>query len=428
VATTTEPELRTVRKRRFARRAGAARAEEKGRFRRRVPAPEPPALLFGGDVSGLAVLRSLGRNGVPVFVVGTRPPYVRRSRWYRPAPGEAPTETSDGERVARYLETLPLSRAVLFPCSDQWALALASLPEPLADSHPAVVAPLRALRILVDKEPFAQAAAEFGVPAPRTVHVTGVEDLDVLSDAELPDFFIKPRNSQLFAERHGVKGLRLGRRSQAAELVGRLTSEGLEVLLQEYIPGPPTDHVFLDGYVDRAGVMRACLARRRLRMYPADFGNSTLSVTIPLSEARQAVESLRRLLEGIAYVGLFDAEFKYDTRDGRFKILEVNARPWWQLELAGASGLDLTLMAYRDALGLAVPPAPRYRVGRRWVHPRPDVRAWRAGRRDGSVAGGFPLRSWVGGANAIFSWDDPLPAAEELRDVARQAMSAVRNR
>ena len=391
------------------------------RSRSRVPGSEPPALVFGGDVSALAVIRSLGRSGVPL-AVASFDKNLARSRWYRPAPGEPIEELCDGRQVAAYLRILPFPRAVLIPASDHWALALASLPASVADSYPATVAASQTLQIFIDKERFASAAEEFDVPAPRTVRVTGVESLDELAEADLPRFFLKPRDSQLFAKRFGVKGLRLAERSDAAELVRKVASEQLEVVLQEFIPGPPTAHVFLDGYVDRAGVMRACLARRRLRMHPAEFGNSTLSVTIPLGDVSPALESLRRLFDGTGFVGFFDAEFKHDARDGRFKIFEVNPRPWWQLELAEASGLNLCLMAYRDALGFPVSSALEYRVGRRWVHPLPDFRAWRAGRKGDGNAGGFPLRSWVGGANALFSRDDPMPGLGQVADAARRAV------
>jgi D-aspartate ligase len=186
------------------------------------------------------------------------------------------------------------------------------------------------------------------------------------------------------------------------------------LLLQEFVPGPPTSHVFLDGYVDRSGVMRACLARRRLRMHPRALGNSTLSVTIALDEVSEALDSLRRLFEGLGYVGLFDAEFKLDERDGLFKILEVNARPWWQLALAEASGLEVCVMAYCDALGEPLPRSSAYRIGQCWVHPVPDLQAWWAGRLHGDREGGFPLRVWFTGTNAVFSWDDPVPAAADL--------------
>jgi predicted ATP-grasp superfamily ATP-dependent carboligase len=158
-------------------------------------------------------------------------------------------------------------------------------------------------------------------------------------------------------------------------------------------------------------------------MYPTDLGNSTLSVTVPMSEVSDAADSLRRLLDGLRYVGLFDAEFKYDERDGRFKILEVNARPWWQLALSKASGLDLMTMAYRDALGLPLAETEGYRVGRTWVHPVPDLRAWWSSRAGRKATAGLPLRAWCGEANAIFSWDDPMPAIGELVRVSRRALS-----
>ena len=202
----------------------------------------------------------------------------------------------------------------------------------------------------------------------------------------------------------------------------------MEVLLQEFVPGPPASLVSLDGYVDRSGAMRACLARRWLRMFPPSFGNSTLSVTIPLEEVSEAHDSLCRLFEGLGYVGPFNAEFKYDARDGRFKILEVNARPWWQVELATSCGLDVCGMAYHDALGEPLPHAGEYRIGGTWVHPVPDLRAWWTGRMHGDRAGGFPLRAWFGGANAIFSWDDPKPAVKEAGRLGRQLLTSRRSR
>jgi predicted ATP-grasp superfamily ATP-dependent carboligase len=348
-----------------------------------------------------------------------------RSRWYRAAPGAEIDETSDTERLASYLRSLPFARTVLFPCSDRWALAVAGLPPEITTSHAVTVAPLEVLQVMIDKELFAQAAARSNVPAPQ---VLGTTMLDSLGDGDLHAFFLKPRNSQRFAERFGVKAVQLESKAHAAELVERMRQDGVEFLLQEFVPGPPTSHVFIDGYVDRAGVMRACLARRRLRMHPPEFGNSTMSVTIAREEVSEAIASLRRLFEDLGYFGLFDAEFKQDARDGRFKILEVNARPWWQLELSGAAGLDVCTMAYRDAIGQPLPRLSAYKIGKTWVHPGPDLKAWWAGHRHGEQTGPFPLRAWFGGANAVFSWDDPKPAGEELARLAIRVVSQRRSR
>jgi predicted ATP-grasp superfamily ATP-dependent carboligase len=384
-----------------------------------VPGSKPPALVLGCDVSGLAVLRACGRNRLPVYVAGGCRRLVGRSRWYRVPPGGEIGDTVDGRELGVYLRTLPFGKSVLFPCSDRWALAASSLPDDVAAAHVPVVAPAPVIRALVDKVLFARAVADAGVAAPRVLQA---EALDSLGAGELSGFFVKPKLSQPFSERFGVKALALETRVQAAELLRNCAEAGADVFLQEYVPGPASSHIFLDGYVDRSGVMRACLARRRLRMHPREFGNSTLSVTIPLPDVSEALDALRRLFESLGYRGLFDAEFKLDSRDGRFKILEVNARPWWQLELASSAGVDLCLLAYRDALGQPLPRVDPYRVGQTWVHPVPDLRAWWQARRTDDHSAGFPLRVWFTGANAVFSRDDPKPALEELGRVAGRVL------
>jgi hypothetical protein len=55
------------------------------------------------------------------------------------------------------------------------------------------------------------------------------------------------------------------------------------------------------------------------------------------------------------------------------------------------------------------------------VNPAPDLRAWHAVR----FRGPSPPRAFFGGANAVWSVDDPLPAIDELlrlsaRTVRRQ--------
>ena len=371
----------------------------------------PVVIVFGAHITALAVIRAFGRARIPVFVAGRNRTTIKRSRWYQPVPVEDIDELADVAHLTRFLRRLPFERSVLFPCSDRWTLSLASLPAEVAAVHVPVAARAEVVRVLVDKQLFADATAAHGVPAPRVLRPAQLADI---ADDELHLFFIKPRNSQAFADRFGSKALQIHGRVQASQLLRELADAGIEVMLQEFIPGPPTGHVFLDGYVDRSGTMRACLARRRMRMYPRPFGNSTLSVTIAPADAAGAIDALKKLFGALGYVGLFDAEFKFDERDQRFKVLEVNARPWWQLELMAASGLDVCTMAYRDAIGETVATIADYRVGRTWVNPVPDLTAWWTGLNQGDRTGGFPMRAWFTGPNTICSWDDPLPAIDEI--------------
>jgi predicted ATP-grasp superfamily ATP-dependent carboligase len=165
--------------------------------------------------------------------------------------------------------------------------------------------------------------------------------------------------------------------------------------------------------------------RRRLRMYPTDFGNSSYMVSVPPAEAAPAVESVRRALAQLDYRGVFSAEFKRDADDGAFRVLEINARPWWYVRFAAQCGMNLCGRAYADALGQSPPPANAYRVGRGCMHVHYDYFACRELLRTGQVSRRSWLWSWLTSHKAAFEWNDPLPACV---DVARILGRALRNR
>lgn len=127
---------------------------------------------------------------------------------------------------------------------------------------------------------------------------------------------------------------------------------------------------------------------------------------------KPATETSERLLGALHYRGVFDAAFKYDERDGLFKILEVNARPYAYIGFAAGCGVDLVAMAYRDALNLSVAPVAAYAVGRHYVYPAADRVAGSRLIRAGKPTVWSWARSWFGAYQPIFSWDDPLPAGD----------------
>ena len=161
-------------------------------------------------------------------------------------------------------------------------------------------------------------------------------------------------------------------------------------------------------------------------MHPPDFGNSTHLVSVPLDRVADAVTTIERLLPHVGYRGMFSAEFKHDPRDGRFKLLEVNVRPWVYVEYTTRCGVNVCAMAYRDALGLDVEPVTTYQVGRRLVSARDDRRAgfrlWRAGELSLTAL----ARSWVGSLQPVLCWDDPLPGAASFALWLRDGLRARR--
>jgi predicted ATP-grasp superfamily ATP-dependent carboligase len=368
------------------------------------------------------VLRALSETNADVVTLPDVDRVTRRSRWFRAGPNTLSGIKPDA--LPQALESLPVP-TVLMACSDLWVRTVAALPAEIRIRYPASVAPVEALDILVDKARFAGTLDRLGLPHPATRLMKSVQDLDVISDKVLQSSFLKPVHSQQFFARFGVKAFRIADRSNARERLAECIDAGFQMMLQEYVPGPPTNHYFVDGFVDRDGVVRALFARRRLRMSPPDFGNSTMMISVPVSDTGDAVPTLRTLLADIDYRGIFSAEFKRDARGGDFKLIEVNARPWWYVEFAARCGVNVCQMAIHDGLGEPVETISEYAVGRRCVFPYYDLRAVRAELSAGRLGLVGWASSWLGAYQPVFRWSDPLPAIAEVATLIGQRLRRV---
>jgi D-aspartate ligase len=373
-------------------------------------------------MTAVGVLRALGANEIASYLVAPPGDVARRSRWARPLPGPPLADLAPAALPAA-LAAAGVERAVLFPCSDRWVRSVAEVAEISDGRYPAPVATTRSLAQLLDKASLAETAVRARVEHPHTMVIRSPADLDDVDEELLRRCFLKPVDSEAFNRRFGTKGFPIEDRDTARARVAEAVEGCHALVLQEIVQGGPADHVFLDGYVDRHGRFTGLYARRRLRMHPPRFGNSTASVTIPLAEVEPAVEAFRRLVAATGYRGPFDAEFARDERDGCFRLIEVNVRAWWQVELARACGVDVVRMAYEDALGHPVAATTVYRVGVGWVNPIQDLRAQRSARRAGERP---DTAGWWSARHALFAWNDPVPGLAELLRLFRRAATAER--
>ena len=311
---------------------------------------------------------------------------------------------------------------MLIPCGDAVLSAISQLPDSLASRFPSSTPSREAVGQLARKDNFAILLDALDVPHPTTLIVHDLQDLERFADLPFTHLFLKPVDSASFMRSYGVKACRVRDLQDARAQLTKVLADGHRVVVQEYIAGPASNHYLVDGFIDAAGVVRALFARRRLRMYPPDFGDSTHMVSVPLSEVSAAIESLRTILAAVGYRGIFSAEFKRDERDGLFKILEVNARVWIYVEFAGRCGVDVCTMSYQDALGLPVTEPANYRTGVRLISPYLDLAAVRYAWRKGQISASTWLRSWAGAQQPTFSLTDPLPAIVDWWSVSGKVL------
>jgi D-aspartate ligase len=380
-----------------------------------------PAVVIGSGLGALGAMRLLTRAGVPVYSLTTGHLVASSSRWFRPLPNVCETLAS-GAPLAQLLKSSSLERAVLLPCSDRSLRAVSELPATLAARFPSSTPSPDVVTQLTSKARFANLLKFMDVPHPWTLIVDELTDLERITNAPSTKLFLKPVDSASFLQRYHVKAWRVHDLVDARAQVARLQADGQRVVVQEYVPGPVSSHYLIDGFADAHGQVCALFARRRLRMHPPDFGDSTHMISVPLAEVEPAVQVLRAILTAIGYRGIFSAEFKLDARDETFKVLEINARVWIYVEFAGRCGVDVCTMAYRDALGLPVGEFPAYRIGVRLVSAYTDLAAAHYAWSRGRLHKGAWLRSWLGAQQPHFNWSDPMPALKEWWFILHRAV------
>ena len=80
---------------------------------------EAGALVFGGAHGSLSVVRSLGRHGIPVWLLRRDHPIARLSRYASGSiPWKGPAHANAAETLVEIAERYSLKGAVLFPGGD----------------------------------------------------------------------------------------------------------------------------------------------------------------------------------------------------------------------------------------------------------------------------------------------------------------------
>jgi D-aspartate ligase len=179
------------------------------------------------------------------------------------------------------------------------------------------------------------------------------------------------------------------------------------VMIQEYVPGKPETIWMFNGYFDERSACRVGFTGKKIRQTPPYTGATTLGVCLP----NQTVEDATvRLMGAVGYRGILDIGYRFDQRDGQYKLLDVNPRIGGTFRLfVGENGLDVLRTMYLDLTGQEVP-RTTLSEGRRWIVEPWDLASSLTYWRRGDITLGEWLRSLRHvREDAWFAADDPLP-------------------
>ena len=382
-------------------------------------------IVAGGSHGSLGIARSLGRRGVPVWIMTNGSPIQKASRFVERSWDWPANDTS--AQIRRLLDLADQYRLddwILFAGGDE-EVELVSRNHALLSRRFRVTTPdWEVTRWAFDKRLTYQRCAELGIDYPWTrVHsrTQTLQNVECTFPVILKPAYRKKINAFTRAKAWLVKD-----RSELVEKFQRASSmvEPEIILLQEMIPGSGEAQYSYTA-ICREGRAVATLTARRVRQFPVDFGyTSTCVETIDRPEIEDAAA---RFLQSIRYSGLAEIEFKYDQRDGRFKLLDVNPRVWTWHTLGRKAGIDFPYLMYLEAHGHPVS-SMRARPGVHWTLGARDFVAALLEMRRGRLTLQSYLRSLRPPLElGVFAVDDPLPAfaafPEFVRRLWRKRMS-----
>lgn len=383
---------------------------------------DPPAVVLGGQVTGLSVARSLAAAGIPVYVLDQEKSPARASRAVRQFVNVGTDRPQ--ERMLEWLTAAEFGAVVLPASDDGVELVARHRAELTAHGHRPVEANDDVLLAMLNKVQTYDLARRHGIAAPRIIRLVDQEGLEAaLEHLEFP-CVLKPDQSHLFARRGGggAKVLMVGDASELRREFAHFSALGVEMFVTEVIYGESDEFVSYYGYLDADGENLVNFTKRKIRQCPPGFGIGTYHETTIDPEV--AATGLR-FLRAVGLRGLGNIEFKQDARDGKLILIECNPRFTMSNELARIAGVDLALLSYHRALLRPVAPIEDYRVGLHLWDPVRDMRALRSYHRQGELSAGKWATSLLHRqVFPAFRLDDPGPAIVRAGGMIRAASSS----
>jgi D-aspartate ligase len=371
------------------------------------------AIVVGGEHPGLGIARSLGRRGIPVFVIDDQHSISSFSRYVSHVikVKDLRDERRTVDAVLEIGRRFNLAKWVLFPTRDETVAAFSRYRAELAAAFRVTTPEWDTVQWAHDKKNTYDLATRLDIPCPRTFNPRSEDELVPLY-SRLP-LAIKPAVKENFFYATGAKAWKAESPAQLQRLfaAARLQIRPEEILVQEIIPGDGRQQFSYCAFF-RDGSAHSSLVARRLRQHPHEFGRA--ATYVETASVPEIEEPSERFLKAIKYYGLVEIEYKLDPRDGQYKLLDVNTRTWGFHSIGFPAGVDFPYLLFADQVGQQTIHC-RGMAGIGWLRLLTDIPTALSQIMNGRL----DTRSYFGSlkktqVESVFCREDPLPFLAEF--------------
>lgn len=358
-------------------------------------------------------MRSLGRLGVPVYMVNSAPRepaffsrYCRR-KFLRNIIGLTQQSVRDLLKVGRKIGR----RSILIPTTDRDAIFVAEHADPLEEWFMFPDQSAELVHSLCSKKKMYYLAKKFNVPTPEAVFPQCKED--VLNFLQTASFPVVLKAIYGWRVEGGISNTIV---HTASELIHKFDSmedrTQPNLMLQEYIPGGDESQWMFNAYFDERSDCRFGITGRKIRQWPVHTGAASSGICLRNETVKKTAEDF---MKAVGYRGIVNIGYRYDARDGQYKVLDVNPRIGATFRLfVDDNGNDVVRTLYFDIAGQSMTPGVALE-GRKWFVEDLDVGSSFLHHLEGNL--GF--RQWMNSYRGVreaayFAADDLLPFLQML--------------
>lgn len=317
-------------------------------------------VVLGSYYNAYSVVREFGENGISSILVthGERN-FVQKSKFLIRT-----TRTRDVNYDERGFiddlislgKELSPDRGMFFPTHDEELLAIAKYSNELTPYFELPFSDFDVLKQIMDKDCFSSECKKLGIPTIRDMKVKSLQEAEnALNEFGIP-ILVKVNQYDLKTiQAFGRKIDVFEKESDyldSMKLFYDVIPDG-ELLVQEYIIDSDRLMPNVNSFTDREGNMKCVFVSEKVRQYPPQRGTSTATYSMDPEDPKykDIIEYSKAICNRFKFYGLFGIEFKYDPKDGNYKVIEMNCRAEFPNYLQTLVGQNMAYEIYRYHLG-----------------------------------------------------------------------------
>lgn len=360
------------------------------------------AIILAAGPNGLGALRSLYKENIraDVITADNNEP-VMSSRL--PIRKVVLNNAGNSQELLEVLLNWPKSGQVLLPTSDWYVDFLVTNQEKLSEKFKFVLPKGELSSKFIDKKEEIELVKDF-VELPKTITVLPESKDELLRLIDLP-IIIKPRSNEL--NYIGQKNILIYSDEELVEFYAKFNDILQYCIVQDIIVGDDENLWVCNCVFDLQSNLINSFIFQRLQLTPPHFG-VTCYAESRLNE--EVIRQVKKLGEGVGYVGPAMVEFKVDDRDGKYKYIEVNPRLGLCNYFDSSCGKNNVYATYCVAMGLTFVEQPQ-KVNRMFLSFYEDLYSrFRDGQKSKQVFQTYFSNVRKMHTFMYFSWIDPWPA------------------